>query len=475
MAKTFLDENFLLNSETAIQLYHGTAKEMPIIDYHCHLSPQEIFENKTFKNITEAWLYGDHYKWRVMRANGIEERYITGEAEDYDKFLAWARTVPQLIGNPLYHWTHLELQRFFGVYELLNEHSAPAIWEKVNKQLQGPGFGARDLITKSKVTVVCTTDDPVDSLEYHAQIREISGFETAVLPSFRPDKALEVNRATFKPWLEKLSVVHGSDIRSYDEFLAALEKRVRFFHEAGGRVSDHAIDKVMYADTTKEEASEIFTRLLEQGQVSPEEEAKHKSYTLVFLSSLYAELGWAMQLHIHALRNNNSVAFAKLGPDTGYDSINDGVIAQPLVSLLDAMENAGGLPKTILYSLNPNDYHVLASAAGSFQGGGIPGKIQFGTSWWYNDHRDGIREQMRILGNLGVLSRFVGMLTDSRSFLSYTRHEYFRRLLCDLLGSWVESGEAPNDPQLLSSLVEGICYNNAEQYFNFPAVVSSRS
>ncbi|MEW4372650.1 glucuronate isomerase [Paenibacillus kandeliae] len=472
MARKFLDENFLLNSETAIQLYHDTAKDLPIIDYHCHLSPQEIYENKSFKNITEAWLYGDHYKWRVMRANGVEEQYITGDADDYDKFLAWAKTVPQLIGNPLHHWTHLELQRFFGVYELLNEQTAPSIWEKVNQQLQGEGFGARDLITKSKVTVVCTTDDPADSLEYHTAIRELKGFDTLVLPSFRPDKALEINRDTFRPWLERLVAANGADIQTYDQFLQALEKRVRFFHAAGGRVSDHALDTVVYGSATREEASSIFAKALREGQVTPEEEAKHKTHTLVFLSQLYQELGWAMQLHIHALRNNNTPMFRELGPDTGYDAVNDGAIAAPLASLLNDMESAGGLPKSILYSLNPNDYHVLASIAGSFQGGGIPGKIQFGTAWWYNDHRDGMFEQMRILANLGVFARFVGMLTDSRSFLSYTRHEYFRRLLCDLLGSWVESGEVPDDMSLLKQIVAGICYNNAEQYFDFPAVVS---
>ncbi|MCL9662805.1 glucuronate isomerase [Paenibacillus hunanensis] len=471
MARKFLDENFLLNSETAIRLYHETAKDMPIIDYHCHLSPQEIRDNKTFKNITEAWLYGDHYKWRVMRANGVDERYITGDADDYDKFLAWARTVPQLIGNPLHHWTHLELQRFFGVYELLNEQTAPAIWEKVNKQLQSEGFGARDLITRSKVTVVCTTDDPVDSLEHHTAIRELSDFHTLVLPSFRPDKALEINRDTFRPWLDQLSEVHGREVNSYDEFLQALEQRVRFFHDAGGRVSDHALDVLVYADTTREEASRIFAKALQEGRVTAEEEAKHKSYTLVFLAGLYRELDWAMQLHIHALRNNNTPMFRRLGPDTGYDAVNDGAIAVPLRGLLDGMETAGGLPKTILYSLNPNDYQVLASVAGSFQGGGIAGKIQFGTAWWFNDHRDGMLEQMRILANYGVLARFVGMLTDSRSFLSYTRHEYFRRLLCDLLGSWVERGEAPDDDELLREMVANICYHNAEQYFGFPAVV----
>ncbi|ULO07430.1 glucuronate isomerase [Paenibacillus sp. 19GGS1-52] len=475
MAKRFMDENFLLSNETATQLFHKHAKDMPIIDYHCHLSPKEIFENKTFNNITEAWLYGDHYKWRVMRANGVEEKFITGDASDYDKFLAWARTVPMIIGNPLYHWTHLELQRFFGVYDLLNEANAPKIWEEVNKQLQGEGFGARDLIVKSNVTTVCTTDDPIDNLEYHTKITGLTGFTASVVPGFRPDKALEINRPTFKPWVAQLSSASGTAIENYGQFLDALESRVRFFHAAGGRVSDHALDAVMFEAATLEEATAIFAKGFSEGSVSESEEKKYKGFTLVFLGKLYSELDWVMQFHIHALRNNNSVMFGRLGPDTGYDSINDGVIAKPLAGLLDALDREDALPKTILYSLNPNDNHVIASLMGSFQGGGVAGKIQFGTAWWYNDNKDGMLEQMNTLANLGVLSQFVGMLTDSRSFLSYTRHEYFRRILCDLVGSWVEAGEAPDDMELLGNMIENICYNNAKQYFNFsqPVLVTN--
>ncbi|WP_264453860.1 glucuronate isomerase [Paenibacillus polymyxa] len=474
MTKAFLDENFLLSNPTAEILYHQYAKDMPIIDYHCHLSPQEIYENKAFKNITEAWLYGDHYKWRLMRANGVEERLITGDGEDYDKFLAWAKTVPTLIGNPLYHWTHLELQRFFGVYELLNEQNAPVIWEKVNQKLQGKGFGARDLIVNSKVTVVCTTDDPTDHLEYHKQISKLTDFPVAVLPSFRPDKALEINRETFQPWVARLGEVSRLDVSGLEGFLNALASRVRHFHAAGGRVSDHALDTVVYEETTLEEAAAIFSKALEEGHVTPLEEAKYKSYVLVFLGKQYAEHGWAMQYHIHALRNNNTAMFRHLGPDTGYDAVNDGSIARPLAALLDAQELAGGLPRTILYSLNSVDYPVLASLAGCFQSGGTVGKIQFGTAWWYNDHIEGMQEQMKLLANYGVLSRFIGMLTDSRSFLSYTRHEYFRRILCDLIGAWVQEGKAPEDLELLGAMVQNICYNNAEQYFNFPTVVHSK-
>jgi glucuronate isomerase len=469
MKKKFLDENFLLSNETAVRLYHDYAKQMPIIDYHCHLSPQEIYDNKSFKNLTEAWLYGDHYKWRVMRANGAEEKYVTGGegTSDYDRFLAWTKAVPNTIGNPLYHWSHLELQRFFGVHDLLNEKNAPAIWEKVNAQLNGEGFGARDLIKKSDVRVICTTDDPTDSLEYHIKIKELPDFDVAVLPSFRPDKGLEINRPGFIQWVRKLEQVSEQTIGSYEQLLASLESRIRFFHSVGGRVSDHALDFVAYAETTKEEAAAIFAKALQGSAVSLEEEKKYKTYTLVFMGKLYAELGWAMQFHINAHRNNNARLLGKLGPDTGFDSINDSAPAQPLVRLLDALDSEDALPRTILYSLNPKDHYVLGSIIGSFQGGGIPGKIQLGAAWWFLDTKDGMLEQMQALANLGLLSRFVGMLTDSRSFLSYTRHEYFRRILCNMLGEWVENGEAPDDIELLGKMVQDISYNNALEYFNF--------
>ncbi|MDO3410793.1 glucuronate isomerase [Saccharibacillus sp. CPCC 101409] len=466
--KSFMDDTFLLNSETAIKLYNDYAKDLPIIDYHCHLNPQEILENKTFKNITEAWLYGDHYKWRLMRANGVDERFITGDASDYDKFIAWARTVPMTIGNPLYNWTHLELQRFFGIHDILNEQSAPKIWEETSRLLSGGGFGARDLIVKSNVRVVCTTDDPVDTLEFHKSIRELADFEVRVLPSFRPDKALEIGRDTFMDWIDKLAGVYGSRIADYGTLLDALENRVRFFHSAGGRVSDHAIDVMMYAETTEEEVSSIFAKVAGGQRATLEEEKKYKAFTLNFLGKLYAELGWTMQLHINALRNNNSRMFGKLGPDTGYDSLNDQQIAKPLVGLLDSLDRQDALPKTILYSLNPNDNTTIAAIVGSFQGGGTAGKIQFGTAWWFNDNKEGMLDQMKALSNVGLISRFVGMLTDSRSFLSYTRHEYFRRILCDLLASWIENGEVPNDLELVGGIVRGIAYENAEAYFGFP-------
>lgn len=467
--KPFMDDHFLLSNETAIKLYHNFAKDMPIIDYHCHLSPQQIFENKSFENITEAWLYGDHYKWRAMRANGVEERFVTGGegVTDYERFEAWAKTVPQTIGNPLYQWSHLELRRYFGIYELINEKNAPSIWEQVNAKLATGQFKARDLVNMSKVEVICTTDDPVDSLEYHIAIKALDDFNVQVLPSFRPDKALEINRPTFLEWVGKLEEAAATTIDSYDALLDALEARVKFFAEVGCKVSDHALDYVAYAETTKADAAAIFAKALNKETVSLEEEKQYKTFTLLFLGRLYAERGWAMQFHINAARNNSSRMFGKLGPDTGFDSINDSDVAYPLTRLLDALDMDDALPKTIVYSLNAKDNDVLGSIIGSFQGGGVPGKIQLGSAWWFNDTKNGMLDQMNTLANQGLLSRFVGMLTDSRSFLSYTRHEYFRRLLCNLLGEWVENGEAPEDMELLGQMVQNISYRNAKAYFGF--------
>ncbi|MGG1635248.1 glucuronate isomerase [Paenibacillus sp. NRS-1760] len=467
--RPFMDDHFLLSNETAIKLYHDFAKDMPIIDYHCHLSPQQIFENKSFENITEAWLYGDHYKWRAMRANGVEERFVTGGegVTDYERFEAWAKTVPQTIGNPLYQWSHLELRRYFGIYELINEKNAPSIWEQVNAKLATGQFKARDLVNMSKVEVICTTDDPVDSLEYHIAIKALDDFNVQVLPSFRPDKALEINRPTFLEWVGKLEEAAATTIDSYDALLDALEARVKFFAEVGCKVSDHALDYVAYAETTKADAAAIFAKALNKETVSLEEEKQYKTFTLLFLGRLYAERGWAMQFHINAARNNSSRMFGKLGPDTGFDSINDSDVAYPLTRLLDALDMDDALPKTIVYSLNAKDNDVLGSIIGSFQGGGVPGKIQLGSAWWFNDTKNGMLDQMNTLANQGLLSRFVGMLTDSRSFLSYTRHEYFRRLLCNLLGEWVENGEAPEDMELLGQMVQNISYRNAKAYFGF--------
>lgn len=463
--KPFMDENFLLKNDAAISLYHNYAKNMPIIDYHCHVSQKEIFENKQFNNITEVWLYGDHYKWRAMRSLGIDEKYITGDSTDYEKFVAYAKTISKSIGNPLYHWTHLELQRFFGVYEVLNEKTAPDIWEKVNALLTGKGFGVRDLIKKSNVKTICTTDDPTDNLEYHIKLKNDDSFDVKVLPAFRPDKGLGINKAEFIQWVEKLGEVSGNSIKNYEDFLAALESRINFFHSVGCRVSDHALDYVSYKEATKEEISSIFLKAIKGDAVNFEEEEKFRTYTLIFLGKLYSKLGWTMELHLNAFRNNNTRMMKKLGPDTGFDSINDGNVTYPLSRLLDALESESSLPKTILYSLNPNDNYVLGTLLGCFQGSEVPGKIQFGSAWWFNDNKTGMEEQMKALANLGLLSTFLGMLTDSRSFLSYTRHEYFRRILCNLIGEWVEDGEVPNDMEMLGTIVEDICYNNANNYF----------
>ncbi|MBW5446384.1 glucuronate isomerase [Cohnella sp. CFH 77786] len=467
--KPFMDEDFLLSNGTARKLYHDYAKTMPIIDYHCHLDPKEIRENRRFRNLTEAWLYGDHYKWRAMRANGVVEKLVTGGegVGDEDRFLAWAGTVPMTIGNPLYHWSHLELRRLFGIDELVNERNAKSIWEQANAKLQGEGYAAWDFIRRSGVEVICTTDDPSDSLEHHEALREKEGLGFRVLPSFRPDKYLELNRETFLPFVRKLESAAQTPIRDYEGLLAALEARARFFHAVGGRVSDHALDYVPYMETTRSEAAAIFAKALQGQPVSLEEEQKYKTYTLLWLGELYAELDWAMQYHINAHRNNNRRMYGLLGPDTGFDSIGDSPVAVPLVKLLDAMDRGGRLPRTIVYSLNARDNDLLASIIGSFQGDGIPGKIQLGSAWWFNDTKDGMLAQLKSLANMGLLSRFVGMLTDSRSFLSYTRHEYFRRILCNLLGEWVENGEAPDDAEALGTLVQAICYGNAKRYFNF--------
>jgi len=467
--RAFLDDDFLLLNETARRLYHDYAAGQPIIDYHCHLNPQEIYEDKRFANLAEIWLYGDHYKWRAMRANGIEEPLVTGGPGigDYDRFLAWAKTVPATLGNPLYHWSHLELRRYFGIEEAINEKNAPAIWEKANAILRSDGFSVRQLIRKMNVRVVCTTDDPTDSLEYHEGIGQLDDFDCLVLPSFRPDKGLEIRRETFLPWVAKLEQVSGRKTGTYEEFLAALDSRIERFAQVGCKVSDHALDRVLYAEASLEEASAIYAKALNGETLTLEDEAKFKTRTLTHLGEQYSRRGWTMQLHIHASRNNNGRAFSRLGPDTGFDSIHDGELAYPLTKLLDGIDAKAGLPRTILYSLNPKDYYVLGTVMGSFQGGGIPGKIQLGSAWWFNDTKDGMREQMNALANLGLLSRFVGMLTDSRSFLSYPRHEYFRRILCGLLGEWVERGEAPDDPELLGGMVEDICYRNAKNYFDF--------
>lgn len=462
----FLHEDFLLSNPTARQLYHQYAKEMPIIDYHCHLDPKEIRENRSFSNLTDIWLRGDHYKWRVMRANGVPERLITGEADDEEKFHAWARTVPYLVGNPLYVWTHLELKRYFGIDRLLNEETAADIWKEANRLLATPEFRARSFLSRFKVEMVGTTDDPTDSLEDHRHLRESGELSTRVLPTYRPDKGLKIRQPGFKEWIERLESVTGKPADTYEQFLDLLEERARYFHQEGCRLSDHGLDDLPWVESSLEDVAAIYRKGRTGEPISEREEKQFQTRTLLFLGQLYASLGWTMQLHLGALRNANSRGFRRLGPDTGYDSMDDPRLARPLASFLDRLEQTDSLPKTILYSLNPKDYPVLATMAGNYQGGGTPGKIQFGSAWWFNDHTEGMKRQMTDLATMGVLRRFVGMLTDSRSFLSYPRHEYFRRILCDLIGSWVESGEAPRDLELLGAMVREISYTNAKGYLD---------
>lgn len=464
MMKPFMDENFLLTNKTAEILYHEYAKDMPIFDYHCHLSPKEIAENKRYRNIAEIWLGGDHYKWRALRSNGVEERYITGDASDKEKFMKWAETMPQCIGNPLYHWTHLELKRFFGIDTLLSAETADEIWEKCNAMLQTDEFTAQGLIKRSNVKAVCTTDDPVDSLEYHIAIAK-KPFGVKVLPAFRPDKSFNIDKEGFLDWVAKLEKVVGKNIKTVADMKGALRQRIEFFHEVGCRVSDHALDPIVFEAGTEEQANAALAKALNGEKLTDSEVKIYKTNILVFLGQQYARLGWVMQLHMGTIRNNSTRMMRSIGPDTGFDAIADYTYGEALAKFLDTLDTTDQLPKTILYCLNPRDNDMLGTIMGCFQGGGIPGKVQFGSGWWFNDQKDGMIRQMVALANLGLLSRFVGMLTDSRSFLSYTRHEYFRRILCNLIGEWVENGEVPNDIKLLGSIVQNICFNNAEQYF----------
>jgi glucuronate isomerase len=465
--KKFMDEDFLLRTETSKKLYHEHAAKMPIFDYHCHISPKEIAEDKRFDNITQIWLYGDHYKWRAMRTNGIAEKFCTGEASDREKFDKWAETVPYTLRNPLYHWTHLELRRFFGVHELLSPKTADAVWEQCNAKLRTPEYSCRGIIRMANVSTICTTDDPIDSLEYHRQIKA-SGFETAVLPAWRPDKAMSVeDPVSYNEYINKLAAVANIEIDSFSDLIDALYDRHQFFHDNGCRLSDHGLDTAYADDYTDSEVSTIFEKVRHGKTLSQEEISKFKSAMLYQFGKMDHSHGWTQQFHIGPQRNNNTRMFLKSGPDTGFDSIGDVPVAQPLARLLDRLDYEDRLAKTVLYNLNPRDNELYATMLGNFQDGSVPGKIQYGSGWWFLDQKDGMIKQMNALSNLGLLSRFVGMLTDSRSFLSYTRHEYFRRTLCNLLGEDVENGEIPADMELLGSMVENICYNNAKEYFNF--------
>ena len=460
----FIHDDFLLQTKTARRLYHAYAERQPILDYHNHLPPRDIADDRRFNNLSEIWLEGDHYKWRAMRANGVEERFCTGDAAPYEKFLAWAKTVPQTVRNPLYHWTHLELLRCFGISDLLNEKTAPQIWEEANAQLATPALTTRGILTKFRVTALCTTDDPADDLAAHEAIAA-SDLAARVFPAFRPDKALAASGAgAFNAWTDRLEKVSDTSIGSLPDFLAALEARHDFFHAHGCRLSDHGLSTA-YADfPTEAEAGLIFDRLRSGLEVGAGDQGKFASYLMLFFGRLDARRGWTKQLHLGALRNVNTRGLERLGPDTGFDSIGDWPQAATLGAFLDRLNREDALPKMILYNNNPNDNYPLATMIGNFQDGSVPGKMQFGSGWWFLDTKEGIERQLDALSNVGLLSRFVGMLTDSRSFLSFPRHEYFRRVLCNLLGGDIERGEIPDDDDLVGLLIENICYSNVRDY-----------
>lgn len=465
--KSFMNENFLLSNQTAELLYHNYAKNMPIIDYHCHLNPREIAKNRRFENITRVWLEGDHYKWRLMRANGIDEEYITGDAEDREKFLMWAKTLEKCIGNPLYHWSHLELQRYFGYNGILCEKTAPEVWELCNERLDSPDMCARELIKKSNVHLICTTDDPIDSLKWHEEISQDNSFDVLVLPTWRPDRAFAIDSPAFCDYLLSLGEVTHLKISSFQTLCLALKRRMGFFQEHGCCISDHSFSHIPWKPCSEEDAEAIFSKVLDERPLSFEERMQFETALLTFLGKQYHKLGWAMQLHYGVKRNNNQRQFKRLGPDTGFDSIGYSAPLNELADFLNGLSLTNELPKTILYSLNPNDNAILDTIIGCFQDDSAIGKIQHGSAWWFNDHYDGMRDHLSSLAANGVLSNFIGMLTDSRSFLSYTRHEYFRRILCELIGEWVEEGKYPNDREMLSKIVTDICYNNAVKYFRF--------
>jgi glucuronate isomerase len=465
-----ITENFLLQSRQAVELYHGYARDVPIIDYHCHLPPQQIAVDHRFANLTQIWLYGDHYKWRAMRAAGVPERYCTGDASDWEKFLKWAETVPQTLRNPLYHWTHLELKRPFGISDrLLGPDTAQGIYEQCGAMLAQPEFSCRGIMRQMNVALVCTTDDPTDGLEHHAAIAADPSMKIKVLPAFRPDKGMAVHSpATFNPWVDRLAEVSQVEIKDdFDNYLEAIRRRHEFFHRMGCRLSDHGIDTFYAEDYTQAEIAGVFRRIRHGEALRPDQIAKFQSAMLYEFALLDHSRGWTQQFHVGAIRNNNTRAFRALGPDTGFDSIGDMEVARPMARFLDRLDRDDRLAKTIVYNLNPADNEVVATMLGNFQDGRTPGKVQFGSGWWFLDQKDGIERQLNTLSNQGLLSRFVGMLTDSRSFLSYTRHEYFRRVLCNMLGTEVQQGLLPNDLKLVGSMVEDICYRNAARYFGF--------
>lgn len=460
-----INDGFLLKSDTAKRLYEA-AKDMPIIDYHCHIDPREIYENRRFDNITQVWLGGDHYKWRLMRSNGVTEDEITGDADDYTKFLRFAEMLPKAIGNPMYHWCHLELKRYFGYDGVLNGDTAREVYDLCNKKLRQDGMTVRAIIEKSNVKMIGTTDDPADDLKWHKLLTEDKSFKTAVCPTFRPDKAVNIDKDGFADYIKKLSAAAEIDIKTVSDVKAALEKRLDYFCSLGCRATDHGLDYVVYEPASEETVNEIFKRALRGEKISQLEADRYKTELMLFLGEKIAEMGIVMQLHYGAQRNTNTVMFNKLGADTGFDCISVKNCGEALTGFLNALNVKGKLPKTIIYSLNPNDNELIDTVLGCFQGTEAQGKIQHGSAWWFGDTKSGMEAQLKSLANLSLLGNFVGMLTDSRSFLSYTRHEYFRRILCNLLGEWVENGEYPDDKITLETIVKDISYNNAKKYFN---------
>ena len=473
MMKQVIDLNFLCSNDTTQKLYFDNAANTPVLDYHCHINPQEIYENRQFETITQVWLGGDHYKWRFMRSCGVDERFITGDAPDKDKFFKWAECLGKAIGNPLFHWSHLELQKYFGYHGVLNKKTAQEVWDLCNKKLADPSMSVRSLIKQSNVTLICTTDDPVDTLEWHKKIAEDTSFDVQVLPAWRPDKAMNIEKPTYTEYLSALSEASGTAIHTFADLKQALSARMDFFASMGCSVSDHALEYVMYAPASLDELEAIFAKRLAGSTITREEELKFKTAFMVFVGKEYAKRGWVMQLHYGCKRDNNTLRFNQLGADTGYDCINNYAPSSEMADYLNALIQTDELPKTIIYSLNPNDNQAIGTILGCFQDSTAVAKIQQGSAWWFNDHKTGMQDQMISLANLGNLSGFVGMLTDSRSFLSYTRHDYFRRILCNLIGTWVENGEYPADYETLAEIVKGICYNNAVKYFGFDLELQS--
>lgn len=463
--KKFLGQNFLLQTETAKRLYHEYAKDMPIIDYHCHLPPDQIANDINFKNLTHIWLYGDHYKWRAMRANGVNEDYITGNKSDWEKFEKWAATVPYTLRNPLYHWTHLELQRYFDIHEVLNADNARRIYDECNEKLRSPEYSVRNLISGKKVEMIGTTDDPLDNLEHHQKISK-DGFATQVLPSFRPDKAMySEDTVALNAYVDQLEGVTNTNIQDLDTYLSALKSRHDYFAANGCKVSDHGLEHMFAEDYTEQEIKSIFQKIRSKQTITPQESAKFKTFMLFEFAVWDHEKGWVQQYHVGALRNNNTRALSELGPDTGWDSIGDFSQGRALSTFLNKLQKENKLTKTILYNLNAGDNDVFAAMTGNFNDGSVAGKIQFGSGWWFNDQKDGMIAQLTSLSNIGLISQMVGMLTDSRSFMSFPRHEYFRRILCNLFGNDIENGELPNDIEWTGSVIKNICYNNAKKYF----------